>query len=161
MSTGLPLYRQEKKNTCALACLRMVLAFYGTDVEEGMLESQVHLEPDGTEIGELEHLARQFGLVADIREATVEHLRQILAEGKLAIAYIDRAVFDLNPRQRAHHSIRDAIIHTVIPTQVTGRFVTYHDPRQPRVIRKTTPLFRRAYEGLGGRCIVCSKPDGP
>ena len=37
MSTGLPHYRQEKKNTCALACLRMVLASFGTDVEEGTL----------------------------------------------------------------------------------------------------------------------------
>ena len=32
MSTELPLYRQEKRNTCALAYLRMVLAAYGTDV---------------------------------------------------------------------------------------------------------------------------------
>jgi hypothetical protein len=159
MSTGLPLYRQEKKNTCALACLRMVLASYGTDVEEGTLEGQTHMELDGTEIGEVERLGRQFGLVADIQEATVEQLRHLLAEGKLPIVYIDRAVFDLSPRQRAQHSIRDAIIHTVIPTQVTARFVTFHDPRQPRVTRKTTRLFSRAYEALGGHCVVCAKPE--
>jgi len=155
MSTGLPLYRQEKKNTCALACLRMVLAFYGTDVEEGTLEGQAHMETDGTEIGELERLARQFGLVADIQEATVEQLRPLLAERKLPIVYIDRALFDLSPRQRAQHSIRDA----VIPTQVTARFVTFHDPRDPRVTRKTTRLFRLAYEGLGGHCVVCATPE--
>ena len=157
MSKGLPHYRQEKKNTCALACLRMVLASFGTDVEEGTLEHQAHVVTDGTEIAELERLARQFGLVADIQEATMEQLRHLLAEGRLPIVYIDRAIFELRPRQRAQHSIRDAIIHTVIPTQITAEFVTYHDPRQPRVTRRTIGLFRRAYEGLGGHCVVCSK----
>jgi hypothetical protein len=159
MSTGLPHYRQEKRNTCALACLRMVLASFGTHVEEGMLQGEAHMEADGTEIAELERLARQFGLVADIEEATVEQLRHLLADGKLPIAYIDRAIFELSPRQRAQHSIRDALIHTVIPTQVSARFVTYHDPRQARVTRKTTGLFRQAYEALGGRCVVCFKPE--
>ncbi len=93
MSTGLPHYRQEKKNTCALACLRMVLASFGTDVEEGTLEARAHMEIDGTEIGELERLARQFGVVADIQEATVAQLRHLLEDGKLPIVYIDRAIF--------------------------------------------------------------------
>jgi hypothetical protein len=159
MSKGLPHYHQEKKNTCALACLRMVLASFGTDVEEGALEVQAHMERDGTEIGELERLARQFGLVADIQEATVEQLQHLLVDGKLPIVYIDRAIFELSPRQRAEHSIRDAVIHTVIPTQITARSVTYHDPRQARVTRKTTGLFRHAYEVLGGRCVVCSKAE--
>lgn len=33
MSIELPLYPQENRNTCALACLRMVLAAFGTQVE--------------------------------------------------------------------------------------------------------------------------------
>jgi hypothetical protein len=136
----------------------MVLASFGTDVEERSLEHQAHMEVDGTGIDELERLARQFGLAAEIQEATVERLRDLLAEGKLPIVYLDLAIFDLSPRQRAQHSIRDAIIHTVIPTQDTARYVTFHDPRQPRVTRKTTRLFRRAHEGLGGHCVVCSKP---
>lgn len=46
----------------------------------------------GKEIGELERLARQFGLVADIQEMSVEQLEQLLADGKLALVYLDRAV---------------------------------------------------------------------
>ena len=61
MNTKLPLYRQEKRNTCALACLRMVLAAYGMDVEESTLESQAHMVPDGTEIDELERLRGSSG----------------------------------------------------------------------------------------------------
>jgi hypothetical protein len=159
MSTELPLYRQEKDNTCALACLRMVLAACGTAVEERTLQGLAHLEPDGTEIGELERLARQFGLVADIRDLTVEQLRQVLAEGKWPLAYIDRAVFDLTPARRAHHPLRDAKIHVIVPTRITASSVTYHDPLPPRIARRSIQLFRAAYEHLGGRCVVCSKPE--
>jgi hypothetical protein len=75
----------------------MVLAASGTVVEESRLEELTRMEPDGTEIGELERVARQFGLVADIQESTVEQLRELLVEGKYPIAYIDRAVFELRP----------------------------------------------------------------
>src|SRR5260370_1389602 len=99
MSTEIPLYRQEKGETCALACLRMVLAAFGIHVAESKLEAEASMEEGGTPIEELERIARRFGLEADIQEQTVEQLRKLLAEGKLAIAYLDRAVFDLTPRQ--------------------------------------------------------------
>jgi hypothetical protein len=161
MSTELPLFRQEKRNTCALACLRMVLAVCGTDVEEATLEAQASMEPGGTDIGELERLARQFGLVAEIQERTVEQLQELLAEGKWPIAYIDRAVFDLPPARRAQHPLRAARIHVVIPTRITAASVIYHDPMPPRVVRKSMRLFRAAYEHLGSHCLVCSKREAP
>ncbi len=86
-------------------------------------------------------------------------MEEILAQGKVPIAFIDRAIFALSPQQRRTHSIRNAIIHTVIPVRVTAKSVMYHDPREPRVMRKTIGLFRRAYMGLGGSCLVCSKPE--
>jgi hypothetical protein len=137
----------------------MVLAAFGTDVEESTLEDQAHLEPDGTEIGELARLARQFGLVASVQEVAVEHLGRSLAEGKLAIAYIDRAVFDLTPRQRAAHRLRDARIHTVIPTRVTATAVAYHDPMPPARSRRSIRIFRSAYERLGNHCVLCSRRE--
>src|SRR5262245_45245163 len=70
MSTELPLYRQEKRNTCALACLRMVLAAYRTQIEESALEAEARMEVEGTPIDELERLARLFGLTAEIQETT-------------------------------------------------------------------------------------------
>jgi ABC-type bacteriocin/lantibiotic exporter with double-glycine peptidase domain len=157
MIIELPLYRQEKDNTCALACLRMVLAAFGTKVEEHELENRARLEEKGTLIDELNRLAREFHLKAEIQDTTVEELERILNEGKFPIAYIDRAVFELHPRQRADHSIRDAIIHTVIPSRVTSKSVTFYDPRPPEITRKTNRLFRQAYLALGGRCVVCAK----
>ncbi len=82
----------------------------------------------------------------------------MLAADQVPVALIDRAVFELTPAERAKHRLRDAIIHTVIPVRVTDRFVAYHDPRIPRVMRKTIRLFRCAYAGLGGNCVVCSLP---
>jgi ABC-type bacteriocin/lantibiotic exporter with double-glycine peptidase domain len=157
----LPLYSQQKDNTCALASLRMVLVAFGSDVEESTLESQARLREDGTEIGELERLARQFGLIAEIHEATVEQLRQFLAEGRLVLAYLDRARFDLTPHQRAKHSLRAAKIHVVVPTRITAQAVTSHDPRPPaRIVRKSIRLFRSAYESLGSCGVVCSHQGG-
>jgi hypothetical protein len=138
----------------------MVLAAHGVQVDEATIEVQAQMEPTGTAIGELERLARQFGLVAEVQERTTEQLRQLLAEEKLAIAYIDRAVYDLTPAQRVRHSLRAAKLHTVVPTRISASSVTYHDPLPPgRIIRRSMRLFRAAYERLGSLCVVCSKPE--
>jgi hypothetical protein len=159
MSIELALYGQEKHNTCALACLRMVLAAYGKHVPESTIEEQARIQPDGTDIGELVRLARHFGLGAELQEITVDELGQLLMGSKVAIAYIDRALFYLSPAQRARHSLRAAKIHVVIPTRVTATSVTYHDPLPPRIMRRSKRLFRAAYEHLGSRSVLCWKPD--
>ena len=128
-------------------------------MEEYALESQAGLQPKGTPIDELEQLARQFGLVAEVQETTLEDLRRILAEGRLPIAYLDRAVFDLTPRQRLKHSIRDAQIHTVIPTRLGAASVTFRDPLPPRIARRSARLFQLAHGLLGSYCVVCSPAE--
>ena len=87
MSIELPHYTQEEVNTCALACLRMVLAASGTHVPESELQAEARVVSKGAPIEELERLARRYGLVAETQHATVEHLRQLLAAGKLPIAF--------------------------------------------------------------------------
>jgi hypothetical protein len=156
MSIEVPLYQQEKANTCALACLRMVLAAFGTNVEEQELINQAVMEADGTSIEEIERLARQYGLGAEIQQTSVENLHRIIAEGKLPIAYIDRAIFDLTARQRVRHSLRDAIIHVVVPVRVAGASATFHDPLPPRVTRKSVHVFEQAHGKLGSYSVVCS-----
>jgi hypothetical protein len=137
----------------------MALAAYGTQVQESELAARARMVPTGMPIEEIERLARVYGLVAEIRNPPVEELRRILAEGKLPIAFIDRAIFGLTPAGRRRHSLRDAVMHTVIPVKFTAGAVTLHDPRFPRVTRRTLRLFRRAYEGLGGVCVVCARAE--
>ncbi len=135
----------------------MVLAAFGTHVEEAELESRARLEKGGTAIDEVERLARLFHLVAEIQETTVEELGGILAEGKFPIVFIDRSIFQLAPGQKAK-PLHDATIHCVIPTRVTATSVTFHDPLPPRITRKAIRLFRQGYMRLGGHCVVCAKP---
>lgn len=135
----------------------MVLAAYSALVEEGALENEARMEPGGTEISDLERLARQFGLAAEIQEPTVEQFRHLLADGRFPIAYIDRAVFEQTRAARASHSLREARIHTIIPTRLNWASIWYHDPLQPRPVRKSIRLFRLAYERLGQRSVVCWK----
>jgi len=137
----------------------MVLAACGTTIEESAIEAEARLEEDGTPIEELERLARLFNLVAEIQEVTVVDLQRLLADGKWPIAFLDRAVFDLTPSQRARHLLRDARIHTVIPTRVTAASITFHDPLPPRITPKSIRLFRLAYERLGSRCVICSMQE--
>jgi ABC-type bacteriocin/lantibiotic exporter with double-glycine peptidase domain len=160
MNIELPLYGQEKRNTCALACLRMVLAAFGSHVAERDLEVEAIMEEDGTRIDELQRLATQHSLAAEIREVPIADLRSALAEGKLPIAYIDRAVFQLTPQQRLQHRLHEAKIHCVIPTHVTDAYVTFHDPLPPRVTRRSIALFRQAYERLGSYAVLCSPTTG-
>jgi ABC-type bacteriocin/lantibiotic exporter with double-glycine peptidase domain len=106
MGVDISHYRQQQENTCALACLRMVLAAYGTQVTEREIEAQTRLVERGVHIAELERLTHRYKPVAEVRETTISDLRHLVEQGKLPIAYIDRSVFDLTPRQREKHSIR-------------------------------------------------------
>lgn len=160
MSIVLPLYKQQKDNTCALACLRMVLASYGVFEPEADLEVRAKLEETGTLIDELVRLARQYNLAAEIQYTTPDDLREILARRDWAIAYIDRAIFDLRPEQRRKHPLRDAKIHTVIPIRVSDTSVTFHDPLPPRVTRKSLRLFQQAHSHLGCFSVVCARAEG-
>ena len=135
----------------------MVLEAFGSSVEESTIEADARMEEEGTEIGELERLARLFGLVADIQEVAIEHFPELLEQGKWAMSYIDRAVFDLNPDERMRHTLRKAKIHVVIPTRISAESVYSHDPLLGREVRRSLRLFRLAYEPLGNRCVVCSK----
>src|SRR5438876_8422278 len=95
MNSPPPLFLQERPDTCALACLRMVLAAYGIAVDESTLVSQAKMEPGGTAIDEVERLARSFGLRAVIQDPTTDEIGALLASGQLAIVYLNRRVFDL------------------------------------------------------------------
>ena len=159
MSTELPVYQQQKDETCALACLRMVLAARGKYVPESTIEAEARMEEGGTPIEELERVARHFELVAHIQQTTVDQLRAVLAEGKLPIVYLNRIVFELPSLRRLHRAFADPKLHAVIPTRISGRFVTFHDPLPPRIARLSIPRFDVAQRFLQYAALVCDPPD--
>jgi hypothetical protein len=137
----------------------MVLAAFGIHVAEDALQAQARMEEGGTPIEELARLGRQYGLVAEIQEATTDELQGILTQERLPITYLDRAVFDLSPSARRRHSLRHAKIHAVVPTRVTRAYVTFHDPLPPCITRKSVNIFSHAHALLGNYCVVCSKRE--
>src|SRR5207245_1979343 len=78
MNTSIPLFRQERSDTCALACLRLVLAAFGTDVDEETLARLAVMEPGGTEIREVERMSHYYGLKASTQTPTLEQLDSVL-----------------------------------------------------------------------------------
>jgi ABC-type bacteriocin/lantibiotic exporter with double-glycine peptidase domain len=161
MARSLPLLKQEREDSCALACLRMVLAARGTMLPEAELQRRVRMEEGGTDLEELERLARTFGLVADAQAATTGQIREFLYARSHVIAYINRAVFDLPSLGDLTPALRSLRVHSVVPIRVTATHVTFHDPRLPAVVRKTIRRFEAAQRHLGSACLVLSpqQPD--
>jgi hypothetical protein len=154
MTRTLPLLKQEREDTCAIACLRMVLAGRGTMVTERELMLRIPMEEGGVEIQELERLARTLGLIATAREATARQIREHLREGSDVIAYINRSVFDLSGLTDLTPALRSRRIHAVVPIHATARQITFHDPLWPAVVTKTIRRFEEAQRHLRSACLV-------
>ncbi len=156
MVRTLPLLKQEREDTCAIACLRMVLIARGTRLTERDRVRRTRMVDGGVEIQELERLARSLGLVATAREATVQQIRELLREGSHVIAYVNRAVFDLRRLTDLRPALRARLGHAVVPVRVTARHVTFQDPhpRWSGILRLTVRRFEVAHQLMGSACLV-------
>ena len=161
MTRPLPLLKQEREDTCALACLRMVLAARGTMISERDLWRRAQMVEGGVEIQELERLAQALGLIASAREATAQQIRELLRAGSNVIAYLNRSVFELRTLRHLGPALRSFKAHAVVPAHLTARHVTFQDPhpRLAGVIRKTIRRFEAAQRHMGCACLVVSVED--
>lgn len=143
MTGPLPFFPQERYDTCALACLRTLLAHYGTPRTEDELVRAAKMEEGGVDIEELARLAERYGLRAEIRQLPPDALADLLARDRFAVIYLNR--FPL-----------DAVfaIHAVIPIRVTAHFVSFLDPRVgPRRVSRKKFMAAQRYLALYG--VVC------
>ncbi|MBI4601995.1 MAG: C39 family peptidase [Planctomycetes bacterium] len=111
-----PFFAQERPETCALACLRMILAHEGISVSEEELVKEAQREPGGVHIDELARLAERHDLRAEIRELDIDSAAQLLASGTFAIAF---GLFPVEGRPT---------LHAVIPVEITREHVVVLDP---------------------------------
>lgn len=144
MTSEPPFFAQERYDTCALACLRMVLAGLGTDVSEAELVRASRLEEGGVEIEALAELARAYGLRANVAQLALADLADLFDQDKLAIVYLNRLPLD-----------RQFAIHAVIPIRLSPQYVTCLDPRigRRRISRRK---FEHARSYLDRYGVVCS-----
>jgi ABC-type bacteriocin/lantibiotic exporter with double-glycine peptidase domain len=76
-----PFFAQEGTYTCAIACLRMVLAQHNISVTEEELGHAARFEGYGIQIEEVVRLAHQFGLRAEIQGLDLAAVSGLLARG--------------------------------------------------------------------------------
>lgn len=138
-----PFFEQERDNTCALACLRMILADRGVRVSEDELVGQTAVQLEGVAFEDLARLARRYQLRASIERLDLLGATDLIDRGGLAIAFIDRGVID-----------GVFAVHAVIPIRVARKHVTFLDPLQGER-RVTRRRFDAAWGNLKHLCLVC------
>jgi ABC-type bacteriocin/lantibiotic exporter with double-glycine peptidase domain len=116
-----PFVAQERPDSCAVACLRMLLAHHNTHISEAELIRKTTLDEGGLTPAELAALARECGFAAKERCIDDSDLAQMVKEGKFAIVYVYRKVLD-----------GVDTVHAVIPVRFSRRFVTLLDPLRGR-----------------------------
>ena len=89
-----PLIAQERLDTCAIACFRMILAFHGRVISEPELIRSVAMEAGGLDIEELARLGRNLGLDAKIQELDVAGIAGLIRRGIFPIVYLNRIHLD-------------------------------------------------------------------
>jgi ABC-type bacteriocin/lantibiotic exporter with double-glycine peptidase domain len=112
-----PFIAQERPDSCAIACLRMLLAYQEQDVSEDTLVQAAVMQPGGLDPDELKDLAHRYGFSVEVRQADLATLRSLLAEQRFPIVYIYRQPID-----------NVAMTHAVIPVRISPKFVTCLDP---------------------------------
>lgn len=100
-----------------LACLRMILAFAGTNVSETALAEQVSLDEGGLDPEALAQLANRHGLRAEACRLDFVDIAGLLTSEQFPIVLVDRWFLD-----------GEFTVHAVIPVRVSRFYVTVLDP---------------------------------
>ncbi len=127
-----PFFLQETKSSCFPACLRMILSFYGLNVEEKELRELCNVsEGRGATWFDVKRAAEKFGFDFKMKvDSTIEELRSLVENGLPAIVGLD--VFDLGWDRHQGH--------TIVVLQVNGELI-YHDPQRGKELKISKEKF--------------------
>lgn len=140
MKLNMPYFKQEKNTTCGVACLRMVLAFYGKEISEVDLEEACETSWLGNTCGELVQGALKYGFEAEeIDHVTLEYLLTILEQNSPLIVLIDPAVL---------YGGLEGFGHFVVITGLEGDKIYYNDPDLDMDLVKNVSDFIMAWENF-------------
>lgn len=145
----IPFFRQETDYTCGVACLRMVLAFYGTVREEPELVGSCGTTPDGTTADGLAEGARALAYQGMVCEGDLAFLRNAIGSGNPPIAFLSTASMSHYPGDT---------IHAVVVVDVTDREVTVNDPLLGPGIRIPLDDFLQGWEEAFVLTVLVAPP---
>lgn len=117
---NVPCFRQERNYTCAVACLRMVLAYHHQTFTEPDLAVRCQTTEDGTTAHNVVRTAEALGFQGVILEGDLTLLEACLASELPVITYLRTApladMFGFDG------------IHAVVVTGLDESFVHFNDP---------------------------------
>ena len=96
-----PFYRQETRDSCVPACLRMVLAAGGLEISEAELRVLCDCTYDGTSALQAVDAARQLGFTETSKQTlSLAELKGVLAQGLFPIVFVN--LFAIEGVHQAH-----------------------------------------------------------
>ncbi|MEW5767288.1 MAG: cysteine peptidase family C39 domain-containing protein [bacterium] len=145
MKSKLSFRRQEKPSSCAVACLRMILSFYGIEEDEKTLRNRCGTTELGTYAQNIAACAQDFGFQASAASLDVARLKDLLRRGIFPIVYVN--VFPLE---------QIFCTHAMVIEHITESEVLVLDPMDGRRLL-SIKKFQKAWEMTGHLAIVIFK----
>jgi len=142
MRSNLPFHRQEHPYSCTVACLRILLAYHGIEVDEATLRRKCKTREFGTYASDILACAHELGFAATIKHLSLEQLQLLIDYGTFPIVYIN-----MFPTSQVPY------VHTVIVEGYEADRLLLVDPNTgPREIR--TADFLEAWEIHGNMALI-------
>jgi len=147
MSTKPSFFSQQTETSCAVACLRMVLATFGIEQTEEELRRICDCGIRGTDALKIVDAARQVGL-ANTRKynLTIGELIAELGKDAHPIVYVQTYI----------KGVKSATKHAFVVLDISPDMVTVLDPWEgERQIARVQ--FEHDWQLMRGRTILCQK----
>ena len=142
MRSNLPFRRQEHPYSCTVACLRILLAHHGVEIDEATLRRKCKTQKFGTYARDVLACAREFGFTATIEHLSLGQLQLLVDQGVFPIVYIN-----MFPTSQVPY------VHTVIVEDCEVDWLLLVDPNTgPWEIRMAD--FLEAWEIHGNMALV-------
>lgn len=127
-----PFFLQELKSSCFPACLRMLLSFYGVEVQENKLRDLCNVaEGRGASWFDARRAIESFGLNLKMKiNGTISELKDLVENGVPVIVGLD--IFDLGWDEHRGH--------TIIILEINDELI-YHDPQRGRELKISKEKF--------------------
>jgi len=142
MTARLPLFRQETPYSCMAACLRMVLAYLGTEVDEDTVREQSYTTLWGTSTRDAAACAHGYGLEAVwVQEAGPDDL----------VRWLEADLFPILVARLVH--LGQWSKHAVVVEALSDDQLTYLDPADGQRHSMDRTVLEKAWYVAGGEAV--------
>ena len=145
MRSKLSFHKQEKPYSCAVACLKMILNFYGLTIDEKTIREKCKTTTLGTYADDLIKCARELGFEAKKEYTDFNSLKESLNSKIFPIVYVNLLFLE-----------RINCTHAVIIEELGNDYVRILDPSEGRK-KVEMDQFRKSWEMTRNLAITVYK----